>query len=59
MCRRPSAIVNLNCVTNRAAQGPKYKLSYDAKQYNDIHTLLEIPYLQSPRLTVRQIVLTS
>jgi hypothetical protein len=30
-CRRPSAVVNLNCVTNRVAQGPRYKLSYDAK----------------------------
>jgi hypothetical protein len=29
-CRRPSAVVNLNCVTNRVAQGPRYKLSYDA-----------------------------
>jgi hypothetical protein len=30
-CRRPSAVVNLSCVTNRVAQGPRYKLSYDAK----------------------------
>ena len=44
VCRRPSAVVNLNCVTNRAAQGPRYKLSYDAEQYNTIHTLLNIPY---------------
>jgi hypothetical protein len=32
LCRRPSAVVNLNCVTNRFAQGPRYKLSYDAEQ---------------------------
>jgi hypothetical protein len=29
-CRRPSAFVNLNSVTNRAVRGPEYKLSYDA-----------------------------
>ena len=36
-CRRPSAVVNLNCVTNRVAQRPRYKLSYDAEQYKTIH----------------------
>jgi hypothetical protein len=29
--------VNLNCVTNRAAQGTRYKLSYDAKTIQE-HT---------------------
>ena len=52
-CRRPSAVVNLNCVTNRVAPGSRYKLSYDAEQYNTIHTLLNIPYLQPPHPTVR------
>jgi hypothetical protein len=28
-CRRPSAVVNLNCVTNRVAQGPRYKQPCD------------------------------
>jgi hypothetical protein len=46
ICCRPSAVVNLNCVTNRVAQGPRYKLSYDAEQNKTIHTLLNIPYLQ-------------
>jgi hypothetical protein len=54
-CRRPSAVVNLNCVTNRVAPGSRYKLSYDAKQYNTIHTLLNILYLQPPHPTVRQL----
>jgi hypothetical protein len=45
--------VNLNCVTNRVAQGPRYKLSYDAEQYKTIHTLLDILYLQPPHPTVR------
>jgi hypothetical protein len=27
-CRRPSAVVNSNCVTNRVAPGSRYKLSY-------------------------------
>jgi hypothetical protein len=35
-CRRPSAVVNLNCVTNRVAPGSRYKLSYDAEQYKTI-----------------------
>jgi hypothetical protein len=26
ICRRPSAAVNLNCITNRAAQGPEYRV---------------------------------
>ena len=30
-CRRPSTVVNLNCVTNRVAQKPRYKLSHDAR----------------------------
>jgi hypothetical protein len=34
-CRRPSAVVNLNCVTNRVVQGPRYKLSYDARTIQD------------------------
>jgi hypothetical protein len=46
--------VNLNCVTNRVAQGPRYKLSYDAEQYKNIHTLLKILYLQPLHTTVRQ-----
>ena len=54
LCRRPSAVVNLNCVTNRVAPGSRYKLSYDAEQYNTIHTLLNNPYLQPPHPTVRQ-----
>jgi hypothetical protein len=29
--------VNLNCITNRAAQGPEYKLSYDARTIKE-HT---------------------
>ena len=54
MCRRPSAGVNLNCITNRAAQGPEYKLSYDARTIKkNIHTLLTMPYLQRPHPTVR------
>jgi hypothetical protein len=57
VCRRPSAVVNLNCVTNRVAPGSRYKLSYGAEQYKTIHTLLNIPYLQPPHLTVRQCVL--
>lgn len=28
-CRRPSAVANLNSITTHAAQGPRYKLSYD------------------------------
>ena len=56
VCRRPSAVVNLNCVTNRVAPGPRYKLSYDAEQYKTIHTLLNIPYLQPPHPTVRQVL---
>jgi hypothetical protein len=28
------------------------------KQYNNIHTLLEIPYLQPPHPTVRQALIT-
>lgn len=39
--------------TNHVAQGPRYKLSYDAEQYNTIHTLLKILYLQPLHLTVR------
>jgi hypothetical protein len=58
ICRRPSAVVNLNCVTNRVAQGPRYKLSYDAEQYNTIHTLLNILYLQPPHPTVRHYIMT-
>lgn len=38
MCRRPSAVVNLNCVTNRVAQGPRYKLSYDARTIQHTHS---------------------
>ena len=53
-CRRPSTVVNLNCVTNRVAPGSRYKLSYDAEQYKTIKTLLNIPYLQPPHPTVRQ-----
>jgi hypothetical protein len=52
-CRRPSAVVNLNCVANRVAPGSRYKLSYGAEQYKTIHTLLNIPYLQPPHPTVR------
>lgn len=55
VCRRPSAVVNLNCVTNRVAPGSRYKLSYDAEQYKTIHTLLHILYLQPPHPTVRQL----
>jgi hypothetical protein len=47
--------VNLNCVTNRVAPGPRYKLNYDAEQYKTIHTLLNILYLQPPHSTVRQL----
>jgi hypothetical protein len=56
-CRRPSAVVNPNCVTNRVAQGPRYTLSWAMlqEQYNNIHTLLDIPYLQTPHPTVRQV----
>ena len=54
VCRRLSAVVNLNCVTNRVAPGSRYKLSYGAEQYKKIHTLLNILYLQPPHLTVRQ-----
>jgi hypothetical protein len=43
-CRRASAVVNLNCVTNRVAQAPTYKLSY-----------VGIPYLQPPHQTVRHV----
>jgi hypothetical protein len=46
--------VNLNCVTNRVAPGSRYRLSYGAERYKTIHTLLDIPYLQPPHLTVRQ-----
>jgi hypothetical protein len=53
VCRRLSAVVNLNCVTNRIAPRSRYKLSYDAEQYKTIHTLLNILYLQTPHLTVR------
>ena len=52
MCRRPSAVVNLNCVTNRVAPGSRYKLSYGAEQYKTIHPLLDILYLQPPHPTV-------
>jgi hypothetical protein len=52
-----SAVVSLNCVTNRVAQKPDHKLSYDAKQYNDIHTLLDVSYLQPPHPTVRQVII--
>ena len=38
LCRRPSAVVNLNCVTNRIAQGPRYKLSYDARIQDNTHS---------------------
>ena len=31
LCRRPSAVVNLNCVTNRVAPRSRYKLSYNAE----------------------------
>ena len=55
VCRRPSAVVNLNCVTNRVAPRSRYKLSYNAEQYNTIHTLLNILYLQPPHPTVRHI----
>jgi hypothetical protein len=51
--RRPSAVVNLNCVTNRVAPGSRYKLSYGAEQYKKIHTLLNILHLQPPHPTVR------
>jgi hypothetical protein len=39
-CLLPGVVpqcVNLNCVTNRVAQGPRYKLSYDAKTIQE-HT---------------------
>ena len=52
-CRRPSAVVNLNCVTNCVAPGSRYKLSYGAEQYKKIHTLLNILYLQPLHLTVQ------
>jgi hypothetical protein len=48
-CRRTSAVVNLNCVTNRAAQGPRYKLSYDAKTIQKTYTLLLISHTCNPR----------
>jgi hypothetical protein len=35
LCRRPSAVVNLNCVTNRVAPGSRYKLSYNARTIQD------------------------
>ena len=57
-CRRPSAVVNLNCVTNRVAQGPRYKLSYDAEQYKTIHTLHDIPYLQTAPNRATLVVIT-
>jgi hypothetical protein len=47
-CRRPSAVVNLNCVTNRVAQGPRYKLSYDARTTGQ-YTLFLIFYTCNPR----------
>lgn len=47
-CRRPSAVVNLNCVTNRVAQGPRYKLSYDARTTRQ-YTLFLIFYTCNPR----------
>ena len=48
-CRRPSAVVNLNCVTNRVAPGSRYKLSYGAEQNKIIHTLLKTSYTCNPR----------
>lgn len=40
MCRRSSTVVNLNYITDRAAQGPRFtsKPSFDSKQYNNIVT---------------------
>jgi hypothetical protein len=38
VCRRPSAFVNLNTVTNHAVRGLKYKLSYDARTIQHIHS---------------------
>jgi hypothetical protein len=47
-CRRQSAVVNLNCVTNRAAQWPRYKLSYDAKAIQQHTHFSQDPILATP-----------
>jgi hypothetical protein len=48
-CRRPSAVVNSNCVTNRVAPGSRYKLSYGAEQYNNTHSSIYlIPATHAP-----------
>lgn len=37
--------MNLNCVTNRVAQGPRYKLSYDAKTIQELTHSFDDPIL--------------
>jgi hypothetical protein len=57
VCRRPSAVVNLNSVTNRAVRGPEYKLRYDARTIQQ-HTLSLNFHTCNPHPTVRQTIIS-